>query len=209
MEGPHRWPRLPAVGAGMRIGLLGGSFNPAHAGHRQISVEAITRLRLDQVWWIVSPGNPLKEHKGLRPLAERVRQAEAVARHPRIVVTGFEADLASRYTADTLAFLCKRLPTVSFVWLMGADNLAQLPRWRRWRQIMQLVPIAVMDRPGWRWRALASKAAIRFGRSRVAERDAAALPGSAPPAWVFLTVPLSPLSSTAIRAARGRRRRRQ
>jgi nicotinate-nucleotide adenylyltransferase len=194
--------RPPAAADGMRIGLLGGSFNPPHAAHRLISETAIKRLQLAQVWWIVTPGNPLKEHRDLAPLAERLRLSRRVARNPRIKVTAFEAALGSAYTAETLSFLRRRFPRVRFVWLMGADNLASFHRWRDWRTIFETMPIAVEDRPGWRYRALCSSAASRFEGWRIPESQAAMLPDLAPPAWCYLSGRLSNLSSTALRAAR-------
>ena len=194
--------RPPSVADGMRIGLLGGSFNPPHRAHRFISLTALKRLDLAQVWWMVTPGNPLKEHNDLSPLAERIRLSRAVARHPHIKVTAFEAKLGTAYTAQTLAWLRQRLPEVRFVWLMGADNLASFHRWNDWGAIFRLMPVAVEDRPGWRYRALASPAAAHFARFRIAESKAAALPDLAPPAWCYLSGPLSKLSSTALRAAR-------
>ncbi len=194
--------RPPAAADGMRIGLLGGSFNPPHAAHRLISETALKRLRLAQVWWLVTPGNPLKDHGGLPPLAERVRLARSIARDPRITVTAFEAALGSAYTAKTLRFLRRRFPRVRFVWLMGADNLASFHRWKDWRAIFELLPVAVADRPGWRYRALSSQTANRFAKHRIPESLAGALPDLPPPAWCYLSGPLSTLSSTALRAAR-------
>lgn len=191
--------RLPASAAGMRIGLLGGSFNPPHAAHRLISLNALKRLRLDQLWWIVTPGNPLKEQGNLAPLRERVALAKKTARHGRIKVTAFEVRFATAYTAEALSFLRRRLPQVRFVWLMGADNLAQLHHWHDWQKIFRIMPIAVEDRPEWRYRALASPAASRFARFRVPEAHAGALPDMLPPAWLYLSGPLSRLSSTALR----------
>ncbi len=193
--------RPPPAQAGMRIGLLGGSFNPPHAAHRLISLMALKRLRLSEVWWIVTPGNPLKERSALLPLGERIGLCRQVSRHPRIKVTAFEASIGTAYTERTLSFLRRRFPGVAFVWLMGADNLASFHRWREWERIFRLVAIAVEDRPQWRSRALASPAAARFNRFRVPEKDAAALSSLAPPAWCYLSGPLSNLSSTALRAA--------
>jgi nicotinate-nucleotide adenylyltransferase len=190
--------RPPHAGPGQAIGLLGGSFNPPHAAHRLISEVALKRLGLDKVWWIVSPGNPLKRRQPA-PLAERMRLCRAVATNPHIVITDFEADLPSPYSASTLAFLKSRSPLVHFVWIMGADNLAQFDKWERWREIFTMVPVVVVDRPGWRLKALASKAARAFAKSRKPESDAAMLPNVPPPAWTFLTGPLSHMSSTAIR----------
>ena len=153
------WLRLPAAGPGQRVGLLGGSFNPPHDGHRQISLEAMQRLGLDRVWWLVSPGNPLKSHAELESLESRLRQARSVADHPRIAVTGLETLLGTAYTAETLAYLRRRRPDLHLVWLMGADNLAGFDRWRHWRRIMALMPVAIIDRPGWRLPALAAPAA--------------------------------------------------
>jgi nicotinate-nucleotide adenylyltransferase len=192
--------RLPPAAPGQRIGLLGGSFNPAHAGHRQISAIARRRLRLDQVWWLVSPGNPLKAHHDLAPLDQRLAQARRVAAARWITVTGFEAQLGSPYTVDTLAFLAARHPQTHFVWLMGADNLAQMHRWRDWRRIVTLLPIAVIDRPGWHLGALASPAARALARHRIDQRYAASIAHHAAPAWTYLTGPLSSLSSSMIRA---------
>ncbi len=189
----------PYTMPGQTIGLLGGSFNPPHAAHRLISEVALKRLALDKVWWIVSPGNPLKKRIPTPPLAERVQLARTVAMNPHIVITDFEADLPSPYTVSTLAFLKARSPLVRFVWIMGADNLAHFDRWERWREIFTMVPIVVVDRPGWRLKALASKAARAFQRARKPEADAANLPLMPPPAWTFLTGPLSQTSSTEIR----------
>jgi nicotinate-nucleotide adenylyltransferase len=192
----------PAVRPGQRIGLLGGSFNPPHAGHALISRIALTRLGLDQVWWIVTPGNPLKSRAELAPLAERVVASRAVARHPRIRATAFEQHLPATFTAVTLAFLKRRARGVHFVWLMGADNLANFDRWQHWREIAAMMPIAVIDRPGWRLRAVASRAGRALAPYRIPECRARLLPGMHPPAWVFLTGPLSPLSSTELRLQR-------
>jgi nicotinate-nucleotide adenylyltransferase len=185
----------------MRIGLLGGSFNPPHSAHRLISLMALKRLRLDQVWWMVSPGNPLKDHGELASLEDRITFSLAVSRHPRIKITAFEAGIGTAYTAAALRFICRRYPAVHFVWLMGADNLASFHRWNAWEDIFMTMPIAVEDRPGWRQPALASRAARFFASSRISEALAPALPLLAPPAWCYLTGPLSKISSTAIRAS--------
>lgn len=206
-EGPQPrapQPRAGAAWAGCRVGLLGGSFNPAHDGHRHVSLLALKELDLDQVWWLVSPQNPLKSSRGMAALAERLREARAVARHPRIVVTAIETALGTRYTADTLDALHRRFPRTRFVWLMGADNLIQMPRWRHWMKIFATTPIAVFSRPPYSLRALGGRAAQRFRRRRVDQRRARQLPGLEPPAWVFFQNPLHPASATEIR-----RRRRQ
>ncbi|MCP8940698.1 nicotinate-nucleotide adenylyltransferase [Alsobacter sp. SYSU M60028] len=197
---PSGLPRLPRHAPGLRIGLLGGSFNPPHAAHRLVSETALRRLGLDRVWWLVTPGNPLKDNAGLPPLKARIEAARRVAAHPRIDVTGFEAELGSIYTVDVLAWLSRRCRGVQFVWLMGADNLAGFHRWRRWREIAALTPIAVIDRPGATLRAASAPAARALAAFRLAENDARLLPGHKTPAWVFLHGPRSPLSSTALRA---------
>jgi nicotinate-nucleotide adenylyltransferase len=176
----------------MRIGLLGGSFNPAHEAHREISLTAMKRLGLDQVWWLVT-GNPLK-NADLSGVDERVAAAKKVAGHPKIAVTG-----GSAYTVDLLRGLKRQFPKVNFVWLMGADNLAEFHRWRNWSEIFALVPIAVLDRPGFRLKARASKAARRFSGLYVDESDAAGLALLEPPAWTILSHQLSSLSSTVLR----------
>ncbi|HET6927642.1 MAG TPA: nicotinate-nucleotide adenylyltransferase [Hyphomicrobiaceae bacterium] len=191
--------RPPYAAPGQVIGLLGGSFNPPHVAHRMISEAALKRLGLDKVWWVVSPGNPLKRRVGTMPLGDRMALCREVAKNPHIVVTDFEKDLQAPYTASTLAFLKSRSPLVRFVWIMGADNLATFDRWQRWREIFTMVPIAVVDRPGWRMKALASKAARAFAAARVPEADAAGLALRPAPAWTFLSGPLSHLSSTALR----------
>lgn len=200
---PRSARRLPFVTEGMRVGLFGGSFNPAHGAHRAASLLAMRRLGLDRVWWLVTPGNPLKDNRALPPLEERIAIARAVARHPRIDVTGFEASIGMRYTYETLAYLVRRLPAVRFVWIMGADNLAHFDRWQHWRDIADLVPIAVVDRMGQSLAATASPAAQALARYRLGEHEARLLAACAPPAWVFLHGLKSPLSSTGIRAARG------
>ena len=195
LDGPGRAVR--------RIGLLGGSFNPAHEGHRALSLEAVRRLRLDGIWWLVAPQNPLKPVIGMAPLDRRLAQAARMAAHPRITVTAVERDLGTRYTVETLAALRRRFPHTRFVWLMGADNLAQMPRWRRWTQIFALVPVAVFARPTYCQTALAGPAAHRFRRSRRPESSAAHLADRAPPAWSFIRMRLHPASATAIRAGQG------
>jgi nicotinate-nucleotide adenylyltransferase len=183
----------------LRIGLLGGSFNPAHEAHRAISLFALKRLRLDRVWWLVSPGNPLKDVSGLPDLTARLDAAEKIARDPRIVVTGIEAELGTRYTVDTIAKLRLRFPRARFVWLMGADNLSQFSRWRDWQTIAGLLPMAVIDRPSDSLRASASTAAQRLARYRLDEAQATKLADCAAPAWVFLRGLKLPLSSTRLR----------
>lgn len=193
---------LPPSADGQAIGLLGGSFNPAHAAHVQISDTAIRRLGLSRVWWIVTPGNPLKGNAP-SPLDARIAAARKLVGSRPITVTGFERHLRDPYTISTLTYLRRRRPGTRFIWVMGADCLAEFHRWRQWREIMRLIPVAVIDRPGWRMKALSSIAATAFATSRVPEAEAAALVSMPAPAWTFLTAPLSDLSSTAIRAGRG------
>jgi nicotinate-nucleotide adenylyltransferase len=187
----------------MRIGLLGGSFNPAHAGHRHIIDLARRCLRLDQVWLLVSPGNPLKPQRGMAPLGERAASARTIADGRRIVASTIELAFGTRYTVDTLRRLLQRFPRVRFVWLMGADILEQLPRWRRWLEIVRRIPFAVLPRPGYNHRALAGRAARRLACARRPMPTAAVLADLAAPAWVFLRVPQHGASASAIRASRG------
>ncbi len=193
--------RPPHAEPGQRIGLLGGSFNPPHEAHLLISQIALSRLGLDKVWWIVTPGNPLKAHDGLPPLHERMALCRRLASDRRIVVTGFEADLQTSFTAATLSHLAARFPETHFVWVMGADCLAEFHRWRHWRQIFETMPIAVVDRPGWHLRAIASVAARTFAAARLPAVRGRSLPVTRPPAWTFLIGPLSSQSSTALRKA--------
>lgn len=190
---------LPVAKPGQTIGLLGGSFDPPHTGHVHITTEALKRFGVDHVWWLVSPGNPLKDH-GPAPLADRVQAARAMMRHPRVVVTDLEARLGTRYTAQTLVALRRRYPGVRFVWLMGADNLAQFHRWQDWRWIMDTVPVGVMARPGDRISARLSRAARIYADARLPGRASHNLGRSDAPAWSFVNLPMSDQSSSAIRA---------
>ena len=189
------WP-LPAP----TVGLLGGSFNPAHEGHRWISQQALALLGLDQIWWLVSPQNPLKPSAGMAQHTDRIAHARGVAAHPRIVVTGLEAELGTRYTVDTLAALTRRFPRTRFVWLMGADNLVQVSRWQRWPQIFHAVPVAVFDRGSYSRSAAWAKSARRFARQRMLEHACQGLARHSPPRWVLLHIPRHPASGTALRA---------
>jgi nicotinate-nucleotide adenylyltransferase len=197
--------RPPDARPGQIIGIMGGSFNPPHEGHLLVAATALRRLRLDRLWWLVSPGNPLKEHAGLAPLAERIEACRRLTRDPRIEVSGFEMELGWAYTVDTLAFLHARFPATRFIWVMGADNLAQIHRWKDWRRIAATTPLAVVDRPGWRLKAFASPAAHTLASRRLSEERAAGLAVADPPAWVFLTSRLSKLSSTRLRGGAHRR----
>ena len=201
--------KLPA----RRVGILGGSFNPAHPGHRHISLEALKRLNLDEVWWLVAPQNPLKPQRGMAPLERRFADALRLARHPRIRVLDIEARLGTRYTADTVTELQRLFGQTRFVWLMGADNLAQIRRWERWTEIFRRVPIAVLARPTYCLRGLAELAARRYAHRRVAPQAARRLADVRPPAWVFLPIRLDASSATEIRThsavKRSRRVRQQ
>jgi nicotinate-nucleotide adenylyltransferase len=183
---------------------LGGSFNPAHEGHRHISLIAMAELGLDQVWWLVSPQNPLKPVEGMEGFDTRLSGARAAARHPRILVTDLERRLGTRYTADTLAVLKCYYPRTHFVWLMGADNLGQIHRWQRWRTIFRNVPVAVFDRPAYGLRALTAPAAQTYRASRVSQSRAGLLARRRSPGWVFFACRLETQSSTAIRQAKRR-----
>ncbi len=184
----------------MRVGLLGGSFNPAHTGHRHVAELAMRRLRLDQVWLLVSPGNPLKPTAGMAPLAQRLRGAAGIADGRRVIASGIEAALRTRYTVDVMRLLMRRFPLVRFVWIMGADILQQLPRWWRWTDIIRRLAFVVLPRPGYTYRALAGQAAHRLRANRRPAREAPLLAGAAP-GWVFLPGPQTTISATAIRQA--------
>jgi len=196
-------PARPEFGADRRriaVGLMGGSFNPAHAGHRHVAELAFRALGVAEVWWLVSPQNPLKSAAEMAPLRERIESARRAARHPRIRVRDLESRLGTRYTADTLLALRRRCPRVRFVWIMGADNLAGFHRWKGWVEIFRSVPIAVVARPGALLESRTAPAAARFAGFRVPSRKAVLLPGAPAPAWTWLRAPLHPQSSTALRA---------
>lgn len=197
---------FPKACAGMTIGLLGGSFDPAHEGHAHLTREALKRLGLDQVWWIVSPGNPLKPNPPA-PLGARIDTARRVMRDPRVVVTDVEARLGTRFTSATLRRLRALYPGVRFVWLMGADNLAQFHRWQNWDWIIRNVPIAVFARPGTRLAARGARAADEYAPYRLAAEKAKLLPRLRPPIWCFINMPMNDISSSEIRA-RGQWRQR-
>ena len=197
---PVRAPRL-------RIGLLGGSFNPAHQGHLAISLEALKRLKLDRVWWLVSPQNPLKPSDETADLEKRLARAHKMARHPRLMVSDLEREIGTRYTVDTLGWLTRRRRG-RFVWLIGADNLLQLPQWRRWRRLVRMVPIAVFDREPYSYLALAGRMARAYAGERLMERSAPELAERPPPVWVYLRLRRHHVSSTTIRQERAASRRR-
>ncbi len=201
---PRGHPLVPASARwrGLRIGLLGGSFNPAHEGHLHISREALKRLGLDQVWWLVSPQNPLKPRTGMAPLAERLATARRIARHPRIRVSALECRLGTRYTADTLTRLRAAVPGAHFVWLMGADALVDFTRWKRWSDILSLVPLAVIDRDSYAFRGFAGKVASRYRHCRLPRGARKALATTQTPVWTFISLRRHPISATALREGR-------
>jgi nicotinate-nucleotide adenylyltransferase len=189
------WIRPPGpVAAGMTIGLLGGSFNPAHGGHRYVAVTALRKLKLDYIWWLVSPGNPLKEAGGMAPFEKRLSAASAIARHPRLIVSDIERQLETRYTLDTVRALQRRFPGVRFVWLMGSDNLANFHTWRGWQQIAKRLPLVVVQRPGSIMAAVNAAPIRLFG----VRRDAAIIPD--PPAVLVLDGARNSESATRLRA---------
>jgi ribosome silencing factor RsfS/YbeB/iojap/nicotinate (nicotinamide) nucleotide adenylyltransferase len=188
-----------------RIGLLGGSFNPAHDGHRHVSLEALKRLGLDEVWWLVSPQNPLKAGDGMEPLATRLACARQIGRHASIRVDAPELALGTRYTLDTVRALRRVYPRARFVWLMGADILPQLVDWEGWRELFAAIPIAAFARPGWSYPALGAAAPRAFARYRIDAEQARSLADRPPPAWCFIPSRLDSHSATAIRAVRPRR----
>ena len=191
--------QLPFAVPGQTIGLLGGSFDPPHSGHVHITLQALKRFGLDRVWWLVSPGNVLKD-RGPAPMEDRINACRQIMQHPKVKISDMEARLGTRATADTIAALIARYPGVSFVWLMGADNLAQLHRWQNWRFIMDNVPVGVLARPGDRISARMSPAAKIYAPYRLRGAQSPLLAHSAPPAWCFVNVPMVDISSTAIRA---------
>ena len=192
-------PRLPPFSPGMRIGLLGGSFNPPHEGHMLATRLVLTRLGLDRVWWLVTPGNPLKSPDELAELQARLAAARSLVSDPRVAVTDIEAQIGARFTHDTLAWLSAHARGAKFVWIMGADNLRQFDQWRNWREIADLVPIVVVDRPGSTLKALSSRAAVALSSWRTPEREARRLADMHPPAFLFLHGRRSALSSTLLR----------
>ena len=191
--------KSPAFGEGQRIGLFGGSFNPAHYGHYMVALYALKRLELDWVWWLVSPQNPLKDPSETGEYAARLAYTGEVAKHPRFVVTDIERQMAARTTADTLRGLKPLLGRAHFVWIMGADSFASLHRWHDWLEIPDTLPLAVLARPGFSLRALGGPAATRFAEAQIPTNLAPKLVTATPPAWCFIPMPLRPESSTAIR----------
>ena len=190
---------FPVAKAGQVVGLLGGSFDPAHEGHVHITRTALKRFGLDRVWWLVSPANPLKK-RGPALLSDRMARARQVMQHPRVEVTDIESRLGTRYTAETVAALQARYPAVRFVWLMGADNLAQFNRWQDWRWIMDNVPVGVLARPNDRISARLSKAARVYREAMLQGRASEVLGRGDAPRWCFVNIPMSDASSTAIRS---------
>ncbi len=191
--------KAPPFGRGQRIGLFGGSFNPAHYGHYRVALYALKHLRLDWVWWLVSPQNPLKDAHETAAYAKRFAATRRLARHPRFIITDFESQLHSRNTAETLAALKGAMSQAHFVWIMGADSFADIHRWHNWTDIVEALPLAILARPGYSIRALNGRAALRYAQNRVSPKHAGNLALYRPPAWVFLPMPLRAESSTAIR----------
>jgi len=196
--------KVPYAESGMRIGLFGGSFNPAHEGHRLVALQCLKRLQLDRVWILVSPGNPLKDHSDLDSLDRRLEQTIKVMDDPRLQVTAFEAPLRFTYTSQTIAYLRETHPGVHSVWIMGADSLMSFDHWENWETIAASVPMAIYARPGSALRATRSPAATALAEARIPEDEATTLASRPAPAWVYLRGVMSTASSTAIRQARAR-----
>ena len=195
-----KYLNMPMAESGQRIGLFGGSFNPPHEGHVHVCEQALRRLQLDHIWWLVTPGNPLKDTSNLAPLEQRIEACELITTDPRMKITACEANMSTRYTADTLKHIVERNSDVNFVWIMGADNLGQFHHWERWREIAHSIPIAVIDRPGSTMALHSSPAAQILSHFRIDESDASLLSTLQAPAWTFLHGPRNSLSSTLIRA---------
>ena len=194
--------KLPPFGHGQRIGLFGGSFNPGHAGHRMVALYALRRLKLDFVWWLVSPQNPLKDIYETGDYTERFNAAQKIARHPRFVVTDLEKQIDSPMTAETLKALSVAMRQAHFVWIMGADSFRDLDHWHQWSRIVGTLPLAILARPGYSMGALGGQAANRFARRRVPNEQSGVLATRKAPAWVFISMPLRKESSSAIRQTR-------
>ena len=194
-----QWMRLPYAAEGNRIGLFGGSFNPPHPGHLMVAQTALRRLKLHQVWWLVSPGNPLKSHRDLMPIEERVAAVQDLARHPQMKVTAYEKVLGTSYSARTIQQLQLRRPRLKFVWLMGADNLSNFHHWQNWQSIIEGVPVAIVDRPKATLSSLSAHVCQRYGFAQLPEKRADQLPDCAPPCWTILRGPLDETSSTLLR----------
>ncbi|MEM7618912.1 MAG: nicotinate-nucleotide adenylyltransferase, partial [Pseudomonadota bacterium] len=191
--------KLPHTESGTTIGLLGGSFNPPHAGHHDISLHMLQQLNLHQLWWLVSPGNPLKSKTELQSLERRLQLCQQYTSHPKIKITAFEAARPDVFTAHTLQFLKQKKKSNFFVWIMGADNLVNFNLWEKWQHIFLTYPIAIHDRSGFRYKALSSTAATYFRKSKIPQSHAKNLAYRAAPAWTYLSAPLNDISSTAIR----------
>lgn len=194
------WMRLPYAAEGNRIGLFGGSFNPPHAGHFLVAETALRRLGLDQLWWLVTPGNPLKTNTNLADLGKRVDAVKALARHPRMKVTAFEKKLGTSYTASTIASLQRMRPHLKFVWVMGADNLANFHHWQNWQSIIEGVPVAVVDRPNASLSSLSARVCHRYAFAELSATKARQLPEMKAPCWTFLRGPMDETSSTFLRS---------
>ncbi|AGF74170.1 nicotinic acid mononucleotide adenylyltransferase [Bartonella australis AUST/NH1] len=191
---------MPHVEKSTIVGLFGGSFNPPHEGHLLVAKSAIRRLHLDQLWWMVTPGNPLKDCTRLPFLHERMRLSIELVDHPKIRITGFEGNIGSTISAETISYILAHYSGVRFVWVMGADSLVTIHRWHQWRDIVSTLPIAIIDRPSARMSALSSPMARAYRYFRLDERESARLPFMKPPVWTYLHVPLSFQSSTKLRS---------
>lgn len=196
---PYQFIKLPSNPNGRKIGLYGGSFNPAHIGHLHLSLQAIKSLGLDEVWWVISPQNPLKTSANTLPLKARLKTINHLVNHPKIKITTFETQLNSNFTADNLAYLCKRSPSANFVWLMGADNLNEISKWQHWQRIFKLMPVAVFDRSSGKHAPLNAKAAIKYNQHRISQKQSFILPNLKTPAWCFIHMKRINIASSDIR----------
>ncbi|MCV6601598.1 MAG: nicotinate-nucleotide adenylyltransferase [Cohaesibacter sp.] len=200
---PNHGLYRPPIEPGMTIGLYGGSFNPPHDGHRHVALTALHRLCLQKIWCLVTPGNPLKDNRSLPSLNRRLDQTAQIMNHPSIAISALEAKIGTNYSAQTIRWLTNRYPKTRFIWVMGADNLANFHHWKQWKSIFATLPIAIIDRPGYSLSPLSSRAAQTYQAWRLPEKEAKSLSANRGPCWTYLHGPKSDLSSTRLRSQKG------